>query len=619
MPVPGPTPAEVARTAPFFAQADADCDGAIGLSEGAAFFKMSGLPQSNLKVIWALVADTGSRHQLSREQFCVAFQLIELALANGGAQCAITRELLPVVQPQPPPPPPLQTQLQQMQEPAPPLPEYSVGQSVIYDDRASGTSYPVRVAHIERAVALGESPFYTIVLPNATERQTEVHRLRPVSADDAASMSLIPESPRPGQMGLGGNDGPFSPGPESLSPSPVGSAGLQLTFEPEPEREPDAFDPFAPSPRTSFAANTPGVDISFDTASPATSVSVASAGDDDGSDPFAAVNGGGGAFGDAFGEDPFAAPSPTAADVEDTPGTVPICSICFAESCMPGEREVTQTLCGHIFCTQCLVAASKVNPLCPNCRAPLKAPREAGPPVPTSLAADRRLQAFRNRRGGSAEPPPAAQFGPGDDMFGSADDDPFASASAPAIAPRPELDSTRITNADRRLQEFRNRHNPQPVQTSEQQQAAPVISNATVQLDVGSDPFAADGPSNTGDADPFGDDGDPFGDGGGFGGADFEPTPAPAPAPVPNGDYGSPTSAAAGGSMGSATSFFDQFRDVDDTSLTADALRTEQSPSRRMAAAQVSVLLARTEKGFGMSIGVRARATPPRLVFRRCL
>jgi membrane associated rhomboid family serine protease len=56
--------------------------------------------------------------------------------------------------------------------------ELRIGQHVMYTDRAAGTTYTVRIAHIERAVAAGEEPFYTVQMPNGSERQTERGRLR---------------------------------------------------------------------------------------------------------------------------------------------------------------------------------------------------------------------------------------------------------------------------------------------------------------------------------------------------------------------------------------------------------------------------------------------------------
>ena len=74
------------------------------------------------------------------------------------------------------------------------------------------------------------------------------------------------------------------------------------------------------------------------------------------------------------------------------PGGLPRCSICLADPCMPGERDVTTTPCGHVFCVECLANAVAFKPQCPNCRADLEAPAgsvaatEATPPPPLSRA-----------------------------------------------------------------------------------------------------------------------------------------------------------------------------------------------------------------------------------------
>ena len=69
MAVLGPTPDEVARLQPFFAQADADGDGLVGVREGAAFFKMSGLPSTTLREIWKLATPPDARQHLGLESF----------------------------------------------------------------------------------------------------------------------------------------------------------------------------------------------------------------------------------------------------------------------------------------------------------------------------------------------------------------------------------------------------------------------------------------------------------------------------------------------------------------------------------------------------------------------
>ena len=67
--------------------------------------------------------------------------------------------------------------------------ELRVGQHVLYTDRAAETTHTVRIAHIERAVAAGEEPFYTVQLPNGSERQTERGRLRSLSSADKPVLS----------------------------------------------------------------------------------------------------------------------------------------------------------------------------------------------------------------------------------------------------------------------------------------------------------------------------------------------------------------------------------------------------------------------------------------------
>ena len=608
--VAGVTPAELERVAPFFAQADADGDGVVGLAEGAAFFKMSGLPQSSLKAIWSLVADTGasgSRHQLTREQFCVAFQLIELALANGGAQCVLTVDLLPAPIPSAPMPP-------------------------------------------------------------------------------AAPMQLVPESPISSANHI---DGPFSPGPESLSPGPATATGGAFdedlfTFaaiptpasEPEPEQVPAALgvqeidaddDPFAPSPRTSLAASTPGLVVSGGFSSP-TSVDQADFGfgssgggfdgHGDGSntiDPFAAggdVDTGDDPFasgddpfvsGDdpfASGDDPFASQSNETESGNDAGKTVPPCSICFAEACKPGERDVSTTRCGHTFCRECLAAASAANPNCPNCRTPLVEP---APPVAPAVSADLRLQEFRNRHqrhGVESNPTPhqsmqATGTGGGGDSIAAVS--PAHEAQDPSVSRMVANRASAASAADRRLQEFRNRNatgrdaSLASLRSSEQfprargddevpAQSLPVPSSAQFDDDpfaftsgsttsatsanVGSspDPFGGDDPfafageatittsANVGGADPFGgDDADEF---------DGSPRQQQPP-PISHGmssarEPGSPQ-------------FTDPFTDGSfsgDLTLNAEATACSgESSVQEEAEAEVEITLPRTASGFGLSIG----------------
>ena len=80
--------------------------------------------------------------------------------------------------------------------------EITEGQVVEYDDRAAGRKVLVRVVHVERAVAAGESPFFTVELPNgAGERQTERTRLRvvanPAAAAAAAPAAAVPPAANP--------------------------------------------------------------------------------------------------------------------------------------------------------------------------------------------------------------------------------------------------------------------------------------------------------------------------------------------------------------------------------------------------------------------------------------
>jgi hypothetical protein len=213
----GATPAEIERVAAYFAQADADGDGVVGLREGAAFFKMSGLPQSSLKTIWSLVVDStaGSRHQLNREQFCVAFQLIEYALANGSGQCPITKDLLsapnsavPTLIPESP------TPFEAFDGPFSPGPE---------------SLSPARSTHCEEADGPIEQDFFT----SATTEQTA----SPMHLHESTS-KLQPKS---------------QPSVE-LAPPPV------LMLQSSAATDTTGDDPFAPSPRTAMAATTPGVD-----------------------------------------------------------------------------------------------------------------------------------------------------------------------------------------------------------------------------------------------------------------------------------------------------------------------------------------------------------------------
>lgn len=53
-------------------------------------------------------------------------------------------------------------------------------------------------------------------------------------------------------------------------------------------------------------------------------------------------------------------------------GGIPRCPICLADPCMPGDREVSTTSCGHTFCESCLAAATSRDPRCPTCRAALR-------------------------------------------------------------------------------------------------------------------------------------------------------------------------------------------------------------------------------------------------------
>jgi len=54
---------------------------------------------------------------------------------------------------------------------------------------------------------------------------------------------------------------------------------------------------------------------------------------------------------------------------------IPECSICLADACRVGEREVIETLCGHVFCNDCISDHMKRtigNKGCPMCREPLE-------------------------------------------------------------------------------------------------------------------------------------------------------------------------------------------------------------------------------------------------------
>eukprot|EP01044_Picomonas_judraskeda_P002135 COSAG03_NODE_146_length_11610_cov_7.478586_1_plen_694_part_00 len=214
--VPGVTPAEIQRVAAYFAQADADGDGVVGLKEGATFFKLSGLPQSSLKTIWSLVADDagGGRHQLTQEQFCVAFQLIEFALANGGDQCAITEDLLPA---------PSTTAPSLVPESPAPFDDFIDGPFSPGPDSLS----PARNAHFEEADGVVEQDFFTSV----TAEQTSL----PMRLCEPQSKRV--PNPEPSFDLLEG-------------PTPVMQSSAGDTTD---------KDPFAPSPRTCMAANSPRI------------------------------------------------------------------------------------------------------------------------------------------------------------------------------------------------------------------------------------------------------------------------------------------------------------------------------------------------------------------------
>ena len=60
--------------------------------------------------------------------------------------------------------------------------------------------------------------------------------------------------------------------------------------------------------------------------------------------------------------------------VKKTGPLIPECAICLADACPEGERQVTTTNCGHVFCTNCIVkhvGETQGNRGCPMCRAPL--------------------------------------------------------------------------------------------------------------------------------------------------------------------------------------------------------------------------------------------------------
>ena len=67
------------------------------------------------------------------------------------------------------------------------------GGTAEYDDRAQGRKEMMTVVHVERAVGPGEEPFYTVRLPDGTERQTERSRLRMPHEMEEAAPVLPPE------------------------------------------------------------------------------------------------------------------------------------------------------------------------------------------------------------------------------------------------------------------------------------------------------------------------------------------------------------------------------------------------------------------------------------------
>lgn len=63
-------------------------------------------------------------------------------------------------------------------------------------------------------------------------------------------------------------------------------------------------------------------------------------------------------------------------------GEIPTCGICLADPCKPGEREVSTTPCGHVFCVQCLATAIAIKPVCPLCRGPVPPAEQPAAPLP---------------------------------------------------------------------------------------------------------------------------------------------------------------------------------------------------------------------------------------------
>ncbi|CAG9585721.1 unnamed protein product [Danaus chrysippus] len=45
------------------------------------------------------------------------------------------------------------------------------------------------------------------------------------------------------------------------------------------------------------------------------------------------------------------------------------CPICFNNL---GKESISSTICGHVFCTNCLLTAIRVRAVCPTCRRSLK-------------------------------------------------------------------------------------------------------------------------------------------------------------------------------------------------------------------------------------------------------
>jgi hypothetical protein len=64
------------------------------------------------------------------------------------------------------------------------------------------------------------------------------------------------------------------------------------------------------------------------------------------------------------------------ASTQSEEGGIPRCPICLADPCMPGDRDVSTTSCGHTFCKSCLAAARSQDPRCPTCRAALRPPAD---------------------------------------------------------------------------------------------------------------------------------------------------------------------------------------------------------------------------------------------------